>query len=124
MFDVAVASEIIEHVANPGAFLGHVSSVVAPGGSVMVSTINRTPRAYALAVVAAERVLGLAPPGSDAWEAFIDAEELVVMGEAAGLSVRRQRAASFVPPWSEAPTPITCPVRRWCSSAAARASHG
>ena len=97
MFDVAVASEIIEHVANPGAFLGHVSSVVAPGGSAMVSTINRTPRAYALAVVAAERVLGLAPPGTHAWEAFIQPEELVVMGEAAGLSVRHTAGMWYDP---------------------------
>jgi 2-polyprenyl-6-hydroxyphenyl methylase/3-demethylubiquinone-9 3-methyltransferase len=56
-FDLVTALEIVEHVADVGAFLSAASALVRPGGLLVLSTINRTPQARALAIVAAERIL-------------------------------------------------------------------
>src|SRR5208337_4306330 len=60
-FDIVVASEVIEHVADVSSFLKTCRSLCKPRGLLIVSTLNRTPKSYALAIVAAEHILGLAP---------------------------------------------------------------
>ncbi len=75
-FDVIVASEVVEHVADLGSFLRTCRSLSKPGGLLMVSTLNRTAKAYGLAIVAAERLLGLVPPGTHDWKKFTKPEEL------------------------------------------------
>jgi polyprenyldihydroxybenzoate methyltransferase / 3-demethylubiquinol 3-O-methyltransferase len=83
-FDAVIASEVIEHVASVPAFCTALIQATAPGGAILISTLNRTVRAYALAVVAAEHVLRWAPPGTHEWSKFISPEELVLAMEEAG----------------------------------------
>ena len=77
-FDAVVASEVVEHVADLGSFLMTCRSLCKPGGLLILSTLNRTAKSYGLAVFAAERVLGLVPPGTHDWKKFIKPEELEV----------------------------------------------
>ncbi|KAK9861105.1 hypothetical protein WJX84_002414 [Apatococcus fuscideae] len=70
-FDVVIASEVIEHVDHPPAFCRSLADLTASSGTVILSTINRTVRAYALAIVAAERVLGILPRDTHDWSKFI-----------------------------------------------------
>jgi polyprenyldihydroxybenzoate methyltransferase/3-demethylubiquinol 3-O-methyltransferase len=83
-YDAVVASEVIEHVASVSAFCSALVGATAPGGAVILSTLNRTLRAWALAVVAAERVLRWAPPGTHEWDKFLTPEEMVLAMEEAG----------------------------------------
>lgn len=83
-YDAVVASEVIEHVASVPAFCSALVGATAPGGAFILSTLNRTARAWALAVVAAERVLGWAPPGTHEWSKFLTPEEMVLALEEAG----------------------------------------
>jgi len=84
VFDVAVASEVVEHVADVSSFLKTCRSLSKPGGLLILSTLNRTAKAYGLAILAAERVLGLVPPGTHDWKKFIKPEELDAALEEAG----------------------------------------
>ena len=79
--------EMLEHVPDPAAIVTALATLAAPGGHVFVSTINRTPRAYALAVVGAEYVLRLLPRGTHTYEKFIRPSELGAWARAAGLEV-------------------------------------
>lgn len=75
-FDVVLALEIIEHVANPDAFAAACLGLARPGGLVIFSTLNRTLKAYALAIVGAEYVLRLLPRGTHKWSKFVQPHEL------------------------------------------------
>ena len=75
-FDIVLHMEVIEHVANPQAFLRICSHLVRPGGTMIMSTINRTPKAFALAKVGAEYVLRMVPAGTHDWRKFIKPSEL------------------------------------------------
>ncbi len=97
VFDVVLALEIIEHVADPAAFVDTCGALVRPGGSLFVATINRTVAAYALAIVAAERVLGWVPRGSHDWRKFIQPAELVRFSRAAGLAPADISGVSYRP---------------------------
>lgn len=70
-FDAVVASEVIEHVSNVPEFCTSLVALTRPGGSIVVSTINRTNRSYAVAIVGAEQILGILPRGTHQWERFI-----------------------------------------------------
>ena len=74
-FDLVTALEIVEHVADVNAFLRAAAALVNPGGMLILSTINRTPKARALAIVGAERILRWAPEGAH------DYDKLVTPGE-------------------------------------------
>ena len=74
-FDLVTALEIVEHVADVRAFLSAAAALVKPGGVLILSTINRTPKARALAIVGAERILKWAPEGAH------DYDKLVTPGE-------------------------------------------
>lgn len=93
-FDAVVCLEVVEHVPDVGAFVASLSRLVRPGGLVVLSTINRTIKAYALAIVAAEYVLGWLPRGTHQWERFVTPDELARHLAAAGLSP--PRFAGFV----------------------------
>lgn len=75
-FDVVLAMEIVEHVTDAAAFLKTCAGLVKPGGLLVVSTINRTMKAYALAIVAAERVLRWVPRGTHDWDKFVTPAEI------------------------------------------------
>jgi 2-polyprenyl-6-hydroxyphenyl methylase/3-demethylubiquinone-9 3-methyltransferase len=86
-FDVVLALEIVEHVADVPFFLAECARLVRPGGMMIVSTLNRTPKAFALAVVGAEYVLGWLPRGTHDWKKFVTPAELDAALTAAGLTV-------------------------------------
>lgn len=75
-FDAAVCMEVIEHVPDPAAFVRSISDSVRPGGMLIFSTLNRTWKSYALAIVAAEYVLGWLPRGTHDWNRFVTTDEL------------------------------------------------
>jgi 2-polyprenyl-6-hydroxyphenyl methylase/3-demethylubiquinone-9 3-methyltransferase len=75
-FDLVLNMEVIEHVADPGEFLRTAARLIAPGGLMIVATLNRTPKAYALAVVGAEHVLRWLPVGTHDWKKFLKPDEL------------------------------------------------
>jgi 2-polyprenyl-6-hydroxyphenyl methylase/3-demethylubiquinone-9 3-methyltransferase len=75
-FDVVLNMEVIEHVADPGEFLRTCARLLAPGGLMVVATLNRTLKALALAKVGAEYVLRWVPAGTHDWRKFLKPEEL------------------------------------------------
>ena len=78
-FDVVLVLEIIEHVADPEAFLRACSRLVAPGGIMVVATLNRTLKSLALGKIAAEYVLRWVPAGTHDWRQFLKPEEIRAM---------------------------------------------
>jgi 2-polyprenyl-6-hydroxyphenyl methylase/3-demethylubiquinone-9 3-methyltransferase len=75
-FELVTALEIVEHVSDVGVFLSAASALVAPGGVLVFSTINRTQKARALAIVGAERILKWAPEGAHDFEKLVTPEEI------------------------------------------------
>jgi len=76
LFDAVIASEIIEHVEYPKDFLRNCANLVKPGGALFVSTINRTPKSYALAIVGAEYIFRFVPAGTHDWNNFLSPKEI------------------------------------------------
>lgn len=74
--DVVLALEVVEHVSNPRAFLSNCAELVANNGILILSTLSRTIVSYALAKVAAERILRWLPPDTHDWEKFLRPEEI------------------------------------------------
>jgi 2-polyprenyl-6-hydroxyphenyl methylase/3-demethylubiquinone-9 3-methyltransferase len=75
-FDLILNMEVIEHVVDPGEFLRTCSGLLAPGGLMIVATLNRTLKAFALAKVGAEYVLRWLPAGTHDWSKFLKPDEL------------------------------------------------
>jgi 2-polyprenyl-6-hydroxyphenyl methylase / 3-demethylubiquinone-9 3-methyltransferase len=94
-FDVVLALEIIEHVADRDAFLAGLGALVAPVGVCIGSTLNRTPRAFALAIVGAEYILGWLPPGTHDWRKFVRPSEFVLGLRRAGLDAVRLAGLAY-----------------------------
>jgi 2-polyprenyl-6-hydroxyphenyl methylase/3-demethylubiquinone-9 3-methyltransferase len=96
-FDVVLNLEVVEHVADPSQFLKDCASLVKPGGLMVVATLNRTAKAFALAIVGAEYVLGWLPRGTHEFEKFLRPEEVESPLSAAGLAVQPAQGVSFNP---------------------------
>ncbi len=75
-YDVVLALEIIEHVDNPDLFVKSVLNLCKPNGLVIFSTLNRTPKSYALGIIAAEHILRWVPQGTHSWKKFVKPSEL------------------------------------------------
>jgi 2-polyprenyl-6-hydroxyphenyl methylase/3-demethylubiquinone-9 3-methyltransferase len=84
-FDIVLAMEVIEHVADHAVFLERCADLIAPGGVMILSTINRTFKSYIYAILAAEYVLRLLPRGSHQWERFLKPEEIGIALRSHGL---------------------------------------
>ena len=84
-WDVVLALEIVEHVADLAYFVETAAKLCRPGGLVVISTLNRTKRAYALGIVAAENILRWVPAGTHDWKKFVKPSELAAAGRGAGL---------------------------------------
>lgn len=96
-FDVVLNLEVVEHVADPDQFLKDCASLVKPGGLMIVATLNRTAKAFALAIVGAEYVLGWLPRGTHEFEKFLRPDEIETPMRDAGLSVAPAQGVSFNP---------------------------
>lgn len=96
-FDLVLAMEVVEHVADVRAFVSACCAVVQPGGLLVMATINRTLRAFALAIVGAEYVLGWLPKGTHQWDKFVIPDELTDALETSGLAVSDTRGVIYNP---------------------------
>ena len=97
LFDAVLALEIVEHVADLDVFADACASLVKPDGSLVVATLNRTLAAYALAIVAAERILGWLPAGTHDWSRFVRPAEMVRLLRRHGLAVADMRGMVYNP---------------------------
>jgi 2-polyprenyl-6-hydroxyphenyl methylase / 3-demethylubiquinone-9 3-methyltransferase len=75
-FDIVLAMEVVEHVSDIGLFLSRCVAMLKPGGMMVVSTLNRNWKSYALAIVGAEYILRWLPRGTHQWEKFVTPDEL------------------------------------------------
>ncbi len=96
-FDVVLNMEVIEHVADPAAYLRATSRLIAPGGVMVVATLNRTLKAFALAKVGAEYVLGWLPKGIHDWRKFLRPEELAAFLSAEPVAVKGPVGVTYNP---------------------------
>ncbi|MBM6579749.1 bifunctional 2-polyprenyl-6-hydroxyphenol methylase/3-demethylubiquinol 3-O-methyltransferase UbiG [Microvirga sp. BT689] len=96
-FDMVLAMEVVEHVADRQAFVKACAQAVKPGGSLAMATINRTLRSFASAIVGAEYILGWLPKGTHEWDKFVTPEELASAIETAGFRVDDLKGVAYNP---------------------------
>ncbi|WP_207461981.1 bifunctional 2-polyprenyl-6-hydroxyphenol methylase/3-demethylubiquinol 3-O-methyltransferase UbiG [Azospirillum sp. SYSU D00513] len=96
-FDVVLAMEVIEHVADVDLFVRSCGALLAPGGALFLSTLNRTPKSYALGIVAAEYILGWLPRGTHNWRQFIRPSEMAAALRDAGLEIKGLTGVTYSP---------------------------
>ncbi len=96
-YDVVLNMEVIEHVANPPEFMGDCGAMVRPGGLMMCSTINRTLKAFAFAIVGAEYVLRWLPRGTHQYAKLVKPVEITRWMTEAGLNMTEQIGMSLNP---------------------------
>lgn len=96
-FDVVLALEIIEHVADLDVFYSALAALVKPGGLLILSTMNRTPKSYAMAIVGAEYVLRWLPRGTHDWAKFVKPSEMARALEGRGLTISETQGMVFAP---------------------------
>ncbi|MGI9413178.1 MAG: bifunctional 2-polyprenyl-6-hydroxyphenol methylase/3-demethylubiquinol 3-O-methyltransferase UbiG [Hyphomicrobiales bacterium] len=97
LFDIVLNMEVVEHVADVGQFIASCASLVRPGGLMYVATLNRTLKAFALAIVGAEYVLGWLPRGTHQWEKFVTPAELSAALGASGMRVTDRTGVAYNP---------------------------
>ncbi|NWU99428.1 COQ3 protein, partial [Upupa epops] len=96
-FDVIVASEVVEHVADLEMFIKCCSQVLKPEGSLFITTINKTQLSYVLGIVVAEKIMGIVPEGTHEWKKFVPPEELQHLLESNGFSVKTVSGMMYNP---------------------------
>ena len=96
-FDAVLLLEVVEHVPDVPAFLKRITPLVAPGGMMILSTLNRTFKAYALAIVGAEYVLRWLPVGTHQWDRFVRPDELRTALRDAGLKLANTTGMVYDP---------------------------
>ena len=94
-FDVVLALEIVEHVADRDAFFAALGGLVRPGGAFIGATLNRTPRAFATAIIGAEYLLHWLPTGTHDWRRFVRPSEFVLGLRRAGLVTTALRGLGY-----------------------------
>jgi 2-polyprenyl-6-hydroxyphenyl methylase/3-demethylubiquinone-9 3-methyltransferase len=96
-FDVVLALEVVEHVSDVPAFLGCAAALLAPGGILFVSTIDRTVKSFAVAIVGAEYLLRVLPRGTHQWSMFVRPVELSSALAPSHLQIRDLRGMRYLP---------------------------
>ena len=96
-FDVVLNLEVVEHVADPNKFLEDTAKLVKPGGIMILATLNRTPKALALAVIGAEYILGWLPRGTHDYEKFIRPHEMETSLASGAMSVASWTGVTYNP---------------------------
>jgi 2-polyprenyl-6-hydroxyphenyl methylase/3-demethylubiquinone-9 3-methyltransferase len=94
-FDLVLAMEVVEHVADVMLFVNRCAEMVKPGGLMVAATINRTLKSFALAIVGAEYVLRWLPPGTHQWDKFVTPNELEIAMEKSHLRVCDERGVIY-----------------------------
>ena len=94
-FDIVLAMEVVEHVADVRLFVKRCAEMVRPGGLMIAATINRTMKSFALAIVGAEYVLRWLPRGTHQWDKFVTPDELAIATERAGLRSGDERGVIY-----------------------------
>lgn len=97
MFDVVTCMEMLEHVPDPASVVSACARLVKPGGHVFFSTLNRNPKAFLLAIVGAEYVLGMLPKGTHEYAKFITPDELARFSRQAELNVQGMKGLEHNP---------------------------
>jgi 2-polyprenyl-6-hydroxyphenyl methylase/3-demethylubiquinone-9 3-methyltransferase len=109
-FAVVTCMEMLEHVPDPAAIVAACATLLRPGGRLFLSTLNRTPLAFALAIVGAEYVAGLLPRGTHDYKQFIRPSELAGWLRAAGLQPEDVSGLAYDPvrrkAWVGGPTHV------------------
>lgn len=96
-FDVVLNMEVVEHVADPLAYLTACQTLLKPGGLMVCSTLNRNAKSFALAIVGAEWVMRWLPKGTHDWQKFITPDELYDLIRRAGLTPVDRKGMVFNP---------------------------
>lgn len=96
-FDVVLNMEVVEHVDNVPLYMKSCADLVAPGGLMFTATLNRTARAYALAILGAEYVLRWLPKGTHEWKKFLTPDEIRSLITRNGLKVIEGKGVTFNP---------------------------
>jgi 2-polyprenyl-6-hydroxyphenyl methylase / 3-demethylubiquinone-9 3-methyltransferase len=94
-FDVVLAMEVVEHVADLSLFIEVAAEMVKPGGQLFVATLNRTIKSFALAIVGAEYILRWLPRGTHQWEKFVTPNELEIAIEQGGMRVAAETGVIY-----------------------------
>jgi 2-polyprenyl-6-hydroxyphenyl methylase/3-demethylubiquinone-9 3-methyltransferase len=96
-FDVVLALEVVEHVADLASFMAACARLARPGGAAVFSTLNRTPQSFLLGIVGAEYVLRWLPPGTHQWNRFVRPSELAAALRPHGLTITTLEGLSYQP---------------------------
>lgn len=115
-WQLVTCMEVLEHVPQPQELVQDCARLAAPGATLVFSTINRTPVAFALAIVAAEYLLGLIPRGTHSYRQLIRPEELAEWCRAAGLQVAEIRGMRYNPLTSAARLHEDCSINYFLSA--------
>ncbi len=99
-FDVVTCMEMLEHVPDPASVVRACTALVRPGGWVFFSTLNRNPKAFLMAIVGAEYVLGLLPRGTHEYARFIRPSELARWCRESGLATVDTAGMTYTP-WTQ-----------------------
>lgn len=94
-FDMVLSMEVVEHVADLSSFFRACGALTRPGGLMVVATINRTPKAFALVILGAEYLLGWLPRGTHDYERFVRPDELAAALVESGFALRELVGASY-----------------------------
>lgn len=110
-FDVVLNMEVIEHVADPPAYLAACHALLKPGGLMICSTLNRNPKSYLFAIIGAEHVMRWLPKGTHEWARFITPDELYALLRGAGFDPVDRKGMVFNPltwRWSLSARDLSC----------------
>ncbi|XP_046644394.1 ubiquinone biosynthesis O-methyltransferase, mitochondrial-like isoform X1 [Daphnia pulicaria] len=97
LFDAVIASEVVEHVDNPELFIEKCSESLKPGGSLFITTQNRTAASWALVICGAEYIMNVVPRGTHDWNKFITLDEMTSILDKNNCQLRQLRGYTYNP---------------------------